>query len=311
MKSFGSAADFRFILFIGSILFLLHIAHNKAGSNSVIINSTLSNTTIKKDNALVNSISLNDLHFKTDNIIVAGDDVDSTNSSNVTTQINDLDESTSSDDQQQNLTQINRYNNISIAADTTNTDNPRRSSNISNSGNISIPIYLISDESGLLSALDYQYLAPIWDRNTTYDNILQQAQSIPYHFTDRLSNSSTARDILGEKLKGHNVTVIFHTSPKTASSTLRDACMKTQLETCGIKPRGSSTWPDGYRTPKRLTQFSQCPNTYHFCVKGPVAITKNFTRFESPLLCVLYCEFKCSIEVMVFERFIWPSCFFL
>jgi len=225
MKSFGSAADFRFILFIGSILFLLHLAHNKAGSNSVIINS-MSNTTIKKDNALVNSISLDDLHLKTDNI-VAGDDIDSTNSSDIT----------QSSKQKQNLTQINRHN---ISTD------PRRSSNISNSGNISIPIYLISDESGSISALDYQYLASIWDRNTTYDNILQQAQSIPFHFTDKLSNF-TARESLRESLQGHNVTVIFHTSPKTASSTLRDACMKTQLETCGIKPRGSSTWPDGYR----------------------------------------------------------------
>ena len=261
MKSFGSAADFRFILFVGSILFLLHIAHNKAGSNSVIINH-MSNTTIKNkdNNALVNSISLNDLHLQVDNV-VAVYDVDSTNTSDIT----------QSSNQKQNLTQINRHNNIST--------DPRRSSNISNSGNISIPIYLISDESGSISALDYQYLASIWDRNTTYDDILQQAQSVPYHFTDRLSNF-TAIDILREKLKGYNVTIIFHTSPKTASSTLRDACMKTQLETCGIKPRGSSTWPDGYRTPKKLTQlFSQCPNTNHFCVKGPVAITKNFTRF--------------------------------
>ena len=290
MKSFGSAADFRFILFIGSILFLLHIAHNKAGSNSVIINSTLSNTTTKKDNALVNSISLNDLHLQMDNV-VAVDDVDSTNSSDTTPNSIELDESISSSEKQQkqqNLTQNIRYNNNSIAADTTNTDNPRRSANpdnTSNNGNLSIPIYLISDESGLISALDYKYLAPIWDRNTTYDNILQQAQSKPYHFTDKLSNV-TARESLQDKLEQHNVTVIFHTSPKTASSTLRDACMKTQLETCGIKPRGSSKWPDGYRTPKRLTQlFSQCPNTYHFCVKGPVAITKNFTRFESPRLC--------------------------
>ena len=289
MKLFGSAADFRFILFIGSILFLLHIAHNKAGSNSVIINH-MSNTTTKKDNALVNSISLNDLHLQVDKITVAGDDVGSTKSPNITQSLKELDESISYDNKQQkhqqNLTQINRYN-ISTA-DITNTDNPRRIANpdnISNSGNLSIPIYLISDESGLISALDYQYLAEIWDRNTTYDNILQQAQSIPFHFTDTLSNF-TARESLRESLQGHNVTVIFHTSPKTASSTLRDACMKTQLETCGIKPRGSSKWPDGYRTPKRLTQlFSQCPNTFHFCVKGPVAITKNFTRFESPLLC--------------------------
>ena len=242
MKLFGSAADFRFILFIGSILFLLHIAHNKGGSNSVIINSTLSNTTTKKGNTLVNSISLNDLHLQVDKITVAGDDVGSMNSSDTIPRSTEDESISSSDEQQQNLTQTNRYN---ISTDTTDSVDPRRSANpdyISNNGNLSIPIYLISDESGLISALDYQYLAPIWGRNTTYDNILQQAQSIPYHFTDKLSNV-TARESLRDKLKQHNVTIIFHTSPKTASSTLRDACMKTQLETCGIKPRGQSTWP--------------------------------------------------------------------
>ena len=100
MKLFGSAADFRFILFIGSILFLLHIAHNKWGSNSVIIiNSHMSNITTKHNNALVNSISLNDLHLQTNNI-VAEDDIDSTNSSDTIPSSVELDESISSDKQQ-------------------------------------------------------------------------------------------------------------------------------------------------------------------------------------------------------------------
>lgn len=58
--------------------------------------------------------------------------------------------------------------------------------------------------------------------------------------------------------------------------------METQYDTCNLprKPE-SMKWPEGYRTPKRLTQlFGECPETRHFCVqdvRGP--ITRNYTNF--------------------------------
>mmetsp|Transcript_14937 Transcript_14937/g.32419 ORF Transcript_14937/g.32419 Transcript_14937/m.32419 type:complete len:378 (-) Transcript_14937:2394-3527(-) len=137
-----------------------------------------------------------------------------------------------------------------------------------------IPIHL-TDSSGSVSAIDYRFLASVWDRNTTYDEILLQAETTPYE----KASSSSPKDALQQKLKNSSITVIFHTSPKTASSTLRKACMDTQYDSCNL-PHKPGTWPEGYRSPKRLTQlFEQCPATRHFCVKGDIPIIQNYTNF--------------------------------
>ncbi|KAL7544675.1 hypothetical protein ACHAWF_008042 [Thalassiosira exigua] len=136
-----------------------------------------------------------------------------------------------------------------------------------------ISIYL-SDASSVHS-MDLNLLTSIWDHSTTYENLLELASD------HDLPLSAPAKEALRRELQGKNVTVIFHTIPKTASSTLRKACMETQFHTCNIplKP-AKDTWPDGYRTPVRLTQlFSQCPETRHFCLRHGFPITTNFTRF--------------------------------
>ncbi len=59
--------------------------------------------------------------------------------------------------------------------------------------------------------MDYRYLAATWDRNTTYEYILLQAETN----NNNGKASPTADEALRRKLGGSNVTVIFHTSPKT------------------------------------------------------------------------------------------------
>lgn len=74
----------------------------------------------------------------------------------------------------------------------------------------SITIYLSDPTSDSVYSLDYMFLASIWDRDTTYDEILQQAAD-----KNGLISASYAKVSLQRKLKGNNVTVIFHNSPKT------------------------------------------------------------------------------------------------
>ena len=135
-----------------------------------------------------------------------------------------------------------------------------------------IPVYT-TDLSDVYS-MDYHYLASIWDRETQYDDML--------HASKNSSATNTQQETqLRHQLHqdNRNITVIFHNSPKTASSTLREACLETQYDTCNLplKPPGNH-WPEGYRTPKRLTQlFNECPNTHHFCVRGHVNNKKLYT----------------------------------
>ena len=141
-----------------------------------------------------------------------------------------------------------------------------------------IPIYLSDQYGSQLSAMDWNLVASIWDRDTTYDHLLQQAQTIPYSYFN--TTTVTAKEKLQQLLQGNNVTIVFHTSPKTASSTMRNACIETQVKTCNNTIRRGGKWPDGYRTPKRLAQlFEICPNTYHFCAKEYIPITLNYTKF--------------------------------
>ena len=93
-----------------------------------------------------------------------------------------------------------------------------------------IPIYLSDQYGSQLSAMDWNLVASIWDRDTTYDHLLQQAQTIPYSYFN--TTTVTAKEKLQQLLQGNNVTIIFHTSPKTASSTMRNACIETQVKTC-------------------------------------------------------------------------------
>ena len=140
-----------------------------------------------------------------------------------------------------------------------------------------IPVYL-SHSNSSVAAIDYRFLASMWDRETAFDDLFLQAQKYPYYASSNTSSPSKAA--LQKSLNGRNITVIFHTSPKTASSTIRKACMDTQYDSCNLprKPEGM-TWPEGYRTPKRLVQlFEICPETRHFCVRYH-PLTRNYTQF--------------------------------
>ena len=76
-----------------------------------------------------------------------------------------------------------------------------------------IPIYLSDSSSGSVSSVDYRFLASVWDRNTTYEGILLRAAS-----KNDTATSSTAAEDLRRKLGDKNITVIFHTSPKTGEN---------------------------------------------------------------------------------------------
>jgi len=72
-----------------------------------------------------------------------------------------------------------------------------------------IPIYFSDSSSGVVSSMDYRFLASIWDRGTTYEDILLQAMS------NNDATSSSTKEALERNLNGNNITTIFHTSPKT------------------------------------------------------------------------------------------------
>lgn len=170
-----------------------------------------------------------------------------------------------------------------------------------------IPIHLVnlssSSSTGLLdvgSVMDISYadLTSNWDRNTSYEDILLKSR----HRSTTIVNSG--RDLLrrnsllrhgsssNSQHKNNNVTLIFHTSPKMASSTLRKACIDVQCSTCPndiISTRicnnnsSSSTWkmPDGYRSPTRLLHLlTNCPNTRHFCQMEGMPLTIGYVAKE-------------------------------
>ncbi|KAL3802423.1 hypothetical protein ACHAW5_001144 [Stephanodiscus triporus] len=159
----------------------------------------------------------------------------------------------------------------------------------------SVPIYLHDRSSAGGSStsspsssvvIGYGSLASVWDRTTTYDDILHRARNDTFPSDDGLPSHRRDGGGLLRQLRGGggdddvNVTAIFHTSPKMASSTLRGACMDHQRESCGdrlqARPRGWR-FPEGYRTPVRLTQlFGECPSTRHFCVMGKIPLIPSY-----------------------------------
>mmetsp|Transcript_12925 Transcript_12925/g.30553 ORF Transcript_12925/g.30553 Transcript_12925/m.30553 type:complete len:396 (-) Transcript_12925:29-1216(-) len=117
-------------------------------------------------------------------------------------------------------------------------------------------IYLFNtlNESNQISSIEWDHVASIWGRNTTYNHLVQESSSL--HDQPRAPFSMP------------NITVLFHTFPKTGSSTLRHACLETQYNSCGMpRKRDGMKWPEGYRKPSRLNEvFARCPDTRHFCL---------------------------------------------
>ena len=224
-----------------AILVLLHRVQIFQKNHSFIV--TTENYT-KKD-ALVNSISFNDIHLVTGEI-----------------------EASESDGEPSEQSKQQKGNSEQIDDDNLKPAN--------------VPIYINEISGGEVYAIDYRYLTSMWDRDTTYEHILEHAQqSTPYY--NNTTTTTTAQTSLQHALmnNNNNITIMFHTVPKTASSTIRKSCLEVQHDVCNLpRQQGMGKWPDGYRTPKRLTQlFDICPTTFHFCVKGPIPITKNYTQF--------------------------------
>ena len=130
-----------------------------------------------------------------------------------------------------------------------------------------IPIYLFDafNESNQISSMEWDHVASIWGRNTTYNNLVQEASS--RHEGPRASFYSMP-----------NVTVLYHIFPKTGSSTLRHACLETQYDSCNMpRKKEGMKWPEGYKKPSRLNElFALCPETRHFCLKNHF-LTQQYT----------------------------------
>lgn len=131
-----------------------------------------------------------------------------------------------------------------------------------------IPIFLMDPTTHDITAMEWKSIAQQWDRNTQYGDILQ-------------SNNTIDASIPFQEDK--RVLIFHHLMPKTASSTLRQSCQDTQLETCGIEPKGpGNKRPDGYMTAKRLIQvMNECPKTRHYCVRADTQpLIRNYTQFH-------------------------------
>jgi hypothetical protein len=132
---------------------------------------------------------------------------------------------------------------------------------------LDIPIFLMDSSTHEISAMEWMSLAKQWNRNTQYSDIIQSNDTI---------------DATIPFPPNKRVLIFHHLMPKTASSTLRQSCQDTQLETCGIEPKGGNKRPDGYISVKRLMQvMNDCPKTRHYCVKSDTQpLIKNYTEFH-------------------------------
>ena len=120
---------------------------------------------------------------------------------------------------------------------------------------LNVPIYLIDPSSNEISVMEWKSLAHKWNRNTTYDDILQSNENI----------NTTISFPENKKLL-----IFHHSSPKTASSTLRQCCQDTQRDLCGLQPQGpNNKWPAGYMSTDRLLNvIEECPKVNHYCLKA-------------------------------------------
>lgn len=121
------------------------------------------------------------------------------------------------------------------------------------------PIYMSNPHSNQVSPTSWKTLFSEWDRETQYADLWKHA-----------TKSTTDSQLIYPHIsKEKRIAVIFHTSPKTGSSTLRKACMENLNTTCGIPLKeGKDKQPQGYRSPSVLSMTIQnCTSTQHFCVK--------------------------------------------
>jgi len=144
------------------------------------------------------------------------------------------------------------------------------------------PIYLSDPKSNQFSRLDVMTLLRQWGRKTEYADLWKYAINRDGITTGKSSFRFVTNSSYPSIPNNKRVVMIFHTSPKTGSSTLRKACMDTFNTTCGSVPhRGSKNkQPPGYQSPSVLSKFIRnCPHTHYYCVKQhSVEMLHNFGK---------------------------------
>lgn len=100
-----------------------------------------------------------------------------------------------------------------------------------------------------------------WERNTTYENLLQMSTSL----ADNEGETGSALSAAGAIPKK----IVLHCLPKAASTTLRRACYEHMKRKCDAIKFRTQHDPFGYR---KVDDFfravKECDNIDHFCVQG-------------------------------------------
>ena len=135
------------------------------------------------------------------------------------------------------------------------------------------PIHIVQPSANRFSVLPWRDLASVWDRNATFNNLT------------RISRESTLPIIPPDD----RVVIILHSSPKMGSLTLRLACRKSLLESCGIRSK-NRVEPDGFLDGAKLAVIiRECTSTHHFCLKSDMFPDEiEIARFENTSFFHLY-----------------------
>jgi hypothetical protein len=116
-----------------------------------------------------------------------------------------------------------------------------------------------SDDAAALqwSEVPWKELVHKWNPSTTFDELIDFGSELQQQQADTASSSSST---IPKKM-------VIHCLPKTASTTLRDACKRLMDKKCpGVPERHD---PYGYRDPKEFYHaVKTCTEVHQFCVQG-------------------------------------------
>jgi hypothetical protein len=123
-----------------------------------------------------------------------------------------------------------------------------------------------SDNSSLeWSEIPWKQLVNNWGPSTTFDDIITYGS---------LLEQTDSQPALSKKL-------VIHCLPKTASTTLRDACNKLLDEKCPDGPKSHDHDPYGYRNPTEFHHVVRtCTEVHQFCVQGGDLSTTNVIGYS-------------------------------
>ena len=115
-------------------------------------------------------------------------------------------------------------------------------------------IYAVNASDSLeWSELSWKQLVNKWNPSTTFDELIRLGSSLEK--TEEQSISVTSKKL------------VIHCLPKTASTTLRDACKRLMDKKCPEVPQRHD--PYGYRNPSEFYHaVKTCTEVHQFCVQG-------------------------------------------